>query len=241
MLLRESASQLSDTQLLELLFDEAGKARAGRVAARKLLAESSGGNDAEGLQALRKLSVGALTKLRGLSPARARRIAVAFELGRRVEVRRQTPRLGVPLGVEQVHEWTRPRLCGLDHEEVWVLCVNAQGQLTSTWQVGKGGIFGCGLLPRDILAPVMRDAASGFVLVHNHPSGDPTPSHEDIELTHQLARAAETLCVPLLDHVIVANGGAVSLFERGLLTAGTCSVQLASAAKREPAAEHSTQ
>jgi DNA repair protein RadC len=113
--------------------------------------------------------------------------------------------------------WARPRLAGLEHEEVWVLCVNSHTALRSAWQVGKGGIHGCGLLARDILVPVVRDGASGFILVHNHPSGDPTPSSEDIDLTRGIQIAAMSLCIPLLDHVVVARGGARSFFELGYL------------------------
>jgi DNA repair protein RadC len=116
-----------------------------------------------------------------------------------------------------VNDWASPRLASLLHEEVWVLCVDAQSVLKSTWHVGRGGIHGCGLLARDILTPVVRDAASAFVLVHNHPSGDPSPSFEDKTLTEALQRAAESVGVPLLDHVVVARGGSYSFFQHGLL------------------------
>jgi DNA repair protein RadC len=67
------------------------------------------------------------------------------------------------------------------------------------------------------LGPVVRESASAFILVHNHPSGDPTPSQEDISMTSSLSEVATTLCVPLLDHVIVARGGTKSFFQLGLL------------------------
>jgi DNA repair protein RadC len=97
------------------------------------------------------------------------------------------------------------------------LCVDAKSVLSATFQVARGGVHGCALLTRDVLTPVVRQGAAGFVLVHNHPSGDPTPSREDIELTSHLSRAAQTISVPLLDHVVVARDGATSLFELGLL------------------------
>ena len=95
--------------------------------------------------------------------------------------------------------------------------MNATSRLRSTFLVGRGGVHGCALLARDILTPIVRDGASGFVLVHNHPSGDPTPSQEDIDLTKNLQLAAGHLGIPLLDHVIVARHGARSLFQLGHL------------------------
>ena len=81
----------------------------------------------------------------------------------------------------------------------------------------KGGMHACALLTRDILIPVLRSGCHGFILIHNHPSGKPAPSTEDLELTRALEAAATCVCVPLIDHLIVAKEGVVSFHERGLL------------------------
>jgi DNA repair protein RadC len=78
-------------------------------------------------------------------------------------------------------------------------------------------LHGCALTPRDVLGPALRDAASAIVVIHNHPSGDPEPSPEDIAMTRAVAAACDVVGVPLLDHVVVAKGGATSLLERGAL------------------------
>jgi DNA repair protein RadC len=83
--------------------------------------------------------------------------------------------------------------------------------------VAQGGLHGCALTPGDVLRPAVRDGGSAFVLVHNHPSGDPVPSREDVAMTRLVAAAGELLGVPLLDHVIVARGGESSLLELGAL------------------------
>lgn len=206
----EGPEALGDDELMALLLNRCGNG-APIHHARGLL-EKAGG-----IGRIAQLRCAGLLEHPGIGRVQARRIASAFELGRRAE--RDASRQGssVPLSKELVVAWARPRLAALDHEEVWVLCVNAQSALQSTWQVGRGGIHGCGLLARDMLIPVVRDAASGFVLVHNHPSGDPQPSREDIEMTRALQVAAMSICVPLLDHVIIARGGAASFFELGLL------------------------
>lgn len=205
----EGPDALGDDELIALLLNRSGSG-APICHARDLL-EKAGG-----IRRLAKLHTSGLLQHDGIGRVQARRIAAAFELGRRAE--RDSTRKGstVPLSKELVVAWARPRLAALDHEEVWVLCVNAQSALQSTWQVGRGGIHGCGLLARDMLIPVVRDAASGFVLVHNHPSGDPQPSREDIEMTRALQLAATSICVPLLDHVIIARSGSSSFFELGL-------------------------
>ena len=207
----EGPAALGDDELLGLVLGRGARGLPAGVFARNLLEEAGG------LARLARLRTAGLLAFRGLGTAQASRITAAFELGRRVE--RDNTRQGstVPLSKERVVAWATPRLASLDHEEVWVLCVNAQSALRSSWQVGRGGIHGCGLLARDLLIPVVRDAASGFVLVHNHPSGDPTPSREDIEMTRALQVAATAICVPLLDHVVIAQGGAQSFFELGLL------------------------
>lgn len=153
----------------------------------------------------------------GLTEAEAHRLCAALELGQRALRDQLLPDPEDPLNQALVEGWARPRLAGLDHEQVWVLCVTPRSRLKSTYQVGRGGLHGCGLLPRDILQPVVRDGASGFVLVHNHPSGDPRPSPEDINLTRGLQLAAASVGVPLLDHVIVGRDGSASLLALGFL------------------------
>lgn len=208
---QEGARALNDAELLALVLGGTTGGESPLVHALSLLTELGG------LAAIARSQVGGLRMIPGLGMAQAGRLVAACELGRRAVQDSVRIRPRQLLSKEAVVAWAQPRLVGLDHEEVWVLCVDAQSMLKSTWQVGRGGVHGCGLLARDILTPVIRDAASGFILVHNHPSGDPTPSREDIELTRGLSAAATAVCVPLLDHVVVARDGCRSFFELGLL------------------------
>jgi DNA repair protein RadC len=89
--------------------------------------------------------------------------------------------------------------------------------LRAARQVARGGLHGMHVGPRDPLRLALRDGGSAFVLVHNHPSGDPTASQEDIRFTAHVAQAADVVGVPLLDHVIVARNGYASLLDQGLL------------------------
>lgn len=135
----------------------------------------------------------------------ARRLAAAFELGRRAASDAVAP--ASIASSADVATWASARLCQLDHEELWLLALDGRSRLRAVRCVAKGGLHGMGVRPADPLRLALRAAASGFVLVHNHPSGDPSPSPEDVTFTRRVAAAAAVVGMPLLDHVIVAREG----------------------------------
>lgn len=202
---RLGPSVLGDEELVALLLSSGERARASKVI-----------DSCDGVTGLSRATPGALSRELGLDAASASRLCAAFELGRRAAVEGAEGRLGERMNAEAVARWATPRLVTLEHEEVWVVCLDGRSGLLGVRQIGKGGAHGCALLPRDVLIPVVREAASAFVIVHNHPSGDPTPSREDHEMTRALAAAADIISVPLLDHVVVARGGYRSMLEMGL-------------------------
>lgn len=109
----------------------------------------------------------------------------------------------------------------LDHECVLALALDGRNRLLQELEVARGGLHGAALTPRDVFQPVIRAGASALILAHNHPSGDPTPSREDLVMTRAVAAAGEIVGVSLLDHLIFGarGGGYVSLFDLGLMTA----------------------
>ena len=141
--------------------------------------------------------------------AAARAIAAALELGRRATID-ATPRTRITDG-RDVATWARPRLGPLEHEELWLLALDGRSRLKAARCVARGGLHGVGVRASDPLRLAIRAGASGFVLVHNHPSGDPTPSAEDRAFTRRVAEAAAVCGVPLLDHVVVAREGFASV------------------------------
>jgi len=197
---------LADVDLLTLLL---GTGCAGESVALSALAllERSGG-----LQGMARLGPHALAR-RGIGPAKATRIAAAVELGRRALLCSLAEERKVFDCFERVVDWAKPRLATLEHEEVWLLSLDGKYGLKSARRIAQGGLHGCALLTRDVLSPALRDGASAMILVHNHPSGDPSPSVEDIAMTRAVRAAAELVGVPLLDHVVVARTGARSLCE----------------------------
>lgn len=136
-------------------------------------------------------------------------IAAAFELGRRVANDATVP--ASIANSADVAAWAMPRLAALDHEELWLLALDGRSHVRAVRCVAKGGLHGMGVRPADPLRLALRAAASGFVLVHNHPSGDPSPSREDISFTQRVAAAAVVVGMPLLDHVVVSRAGFASV------------------------------
>lgn len=135
----------------------------------------------------------------------ARALAAAFELGRRVEVApAPTHRF---LDTDAVVRWAQPRLAALPFEEVWVLAVDGNMFFRAARCIARGGLHQASLRAADAVRAAIRLDASAFFLVHNHPSGDPMPSPEDIATTDRVVAVASVADIPMMDHVIVARRG----------------------------------
>jgi DNA repair protein RadC len=170
-----------------------------------------------GLSGLARAGLGELIDRAGVGMAKGARLAAAVELGRRVAFAASLEATTKLPDREAVEAWARPRLATIDHEELWVLALDGRHGLRAARRVASGGIHGLHVAPRDALRVAVREAASAIVLVHNHPSGDPAPSGEDVAFTHAVAQAARVVGTPLLDHVVVARRRSSSLLEAGLL------------------------
>jgi len=149
----------------------------------------------------------------GLDLVGATRLAAAFELGRRVERERVLPRARFP-SPRSVWEHVIPELRGLERERFCVLLLDGKHRLLRELLVSEGTLNSSLVHPRDVFGPAVREGAGALIVVHNHPSGDPEPSAEDLAITQRLREAGELLGIPLVDHVVVADGGWVSLRER---------------------------
>lgn len=208
---RYGTAVLSDAELVALVL---GTGIPGASVARlaNLLLE-----DSQGLAGLTCLEIAELAAKYGIGRAKASRVAAALELGKRAfRQDLEQERLVFSSG-EDVVRWARPRLSALEHEEVWLLSLDGQNGLKAARRVAQGGLHGCALTPKDILRPALRAAATAIILLHNHPSGSPEPSPEDLAMTEQLAIASQVVGIELLDHLIVARQEYCSLAERGVI------------------------
>jgi len=154
-----------------------------------------------------------LTRAVGLTPAQAERLAAAFELGRRVEGARGVLRPALR-SAERVHRLVGPRLRGSRREVFLALLLDGKHRLERVETISVGTLTSSLVHPREVFGPALRESAAALIAVHNHPSGDPEPSPDDLEVTRRLISAGRLLGIPLLDHVIVADGGFLSLRTR---------------------------
>lgn len=162
---------------------------------------------------LARMEVGELSRL--LGAAKGAKLAAFFELTRRATAPRA--RDTVFAQPESVYAYLRPRMAHLTREEFRVLLLDTRHRLIRDVRIAEGGLASCAISSRDVFAPAIREDAPAMILIHNHPSGDPTPSREDKELTRKLAATAQALGISVVDHIIIADGGFSSLAEMGLL------------------------
>lgn len=204
-------ASLSLPELLSILIGSGSSGRSATgVAAAVLLA--AGGS-------LRKLSSAPAAELRGVSglgPAGTARIAAALELGRRLAREGPVERLRIR-GPSDVHDRCAPTMRDLLYEEFRVLLLNAQHAVLREHPVTRGTLDASLVHPREVFRAAIAESAAAVILVHNHPSGDPTPSAEDREVTRQLVEAGRILGIPVLDHVVVGDARYVSFVEAGLM------------------------
>lgn len=155
----------------------------------------------------------------GWSAERCERLSAVFAVGRRVETARWQPTEALR-DPASVHRLMLPRMRGLEREEFHVLLLDGKHRLRRVSRVSEGTLTTSLVHPREVFRDAVRAAAAAVMVVHNHPSGDPEPSREDLEVTERLVRAGRLLGIPLLDHLVVAEGGYVSLRERGWIRPG---------------------
>jgi DNA repair protein RadC len=201
---------LADAELVALLLRTGGPKRRALDLAAALLRGHGG------LVGLAVAQMGELACEPGLGPAKSASLVAAIELGRRLAARRL--RTGDPVrGPADVHRHFHARLRTARSERFLVLLLDGRHRMLREVGISVGTLTASLVHPREVFRPALREAAAAVVLVHNHPSGDPTPSCEDREVTQRLVAAGELLGVPVLDHVIVAEHGFASFRDQGLI------------------------
>lgn len=196
-LLRIGPGALSDAELLGIFINTGLQGENAVAIGRRLIQQS------DGLRKLSRRDPADLAQQRGLGPAKAAVIAAAFELGRRVarEASHDQP-LHQP---ELIFEYLGPEMQALNREEVHVLLLNTRMHLQHHERLYKGSVNESVAFTRDILRSALVHSAFAFVVVHNHPSGDPTPSEADRIFTRRLHDGAELLKVQLVDHIVIGH------------------------------------
>lgn len=164
-----------------------------------------------------RLSAEDLVCYEGVGPAGAARLLGSLELSRRASLRSNQAR-PVVSRPEDVVRLCAPQFRGSDREHFWALALNTKNQLMRTIEVSVGSLNASIVHPRELFKEAVRLSAASVVVVHNHPSGDPTPSGADIQLTRRLVKAGDVLGIEVLDHVVIGDSGEhASLRDLGLM------------------------
>ena len=205
------AAALSSAELLALLIGAGGAGGSALQLGQMLLAGAGGS-----LRRMAMQPVAALTATRGVGIARAVTVHAALELGRRLvsETRDDGAPVRSPRDVARVFA---PRLEDLPVEEFHVAILDAQHRLERDVTITRGLLTASLVHPREVFREAIAERAAAVILVHNHPSGDPTPSADDRLVTAQLVAAGKLLDIPVHDHVIIGRGRYASFAESGLL------------------------
>ncbi|HTY36447.1 MAG TPA: DNA repair protein RadC [Bacteroidota bacterium] len=206
---RFGAAALSESELLAILLRSGSHGVTAVDLAKKLL------TDQRSLRDLARLSAADLGRL-GIGPVRAASLVAAFEIARRLPAQADTERpvLQAPEDVAKIYT---PKLRDLQHEEFWALLLTTSNRLMLERRITSGTLNSSLVHPRECFAEAVTEKAASVIFVHNHPSGNPEPSQEDIAITRQLAEAGKILGIPVYDHVIIGGGHFSSFAQRGLL------------------------
>lgn len=208
--LTKGAEALSDAECLALLFGAGTSGQTALDQAQALLAAFGS------LGEIADREVQEVAWVGRLGIAKAVRLGAAVELSRRLRARPRTGRVRLS-SPEEVAGYFGPNLEGKKKEVFRVALLDSQNGLVRDVQVSEGSLSASIVHPREVFRTAILEASAHLVLVHNHPSGDPTPSKEDVHLTRQLCEGARLLGLRVHDHVIIGHGRHVSLAQRGVV------------------------
>jgi DNA repair protein RadC len=211
-LLQYGASALSDIELLAILLRTGTTSKSVLHLAEDVLAQYKD----KGLAAIMHISPQEIASIHGIGLAKAATVVAAVELGRRLS-ERAARTLEKVEGPEDVARYVIPSLRFEQKEHFLAMFLDIRNRILALSTISVGSLTSSIAHPREVFREAIRYSAASVILVHNHPSGDPAPSREDIQLTKQMMKAGEIMGIPVLDHVVVAGDNFVSLKEANCL------------------------
>ncbi len=209
---RQGAVMLSDAELLAVLLRTGSRGENALELAKRLLYETGG----DGLLSIHHLSMENLKKIRGVGKVKAVQIACISELAKRLAKARayELLRFTCPSSVAQYYmEDMRHE----SQEHMKLLMLNSKAMLISETDISKGTVNASLITPRELFIEALQKNAVYIIILHNHPSGDPSPSREDVQITARIRDAGILIGIELLDHIIIGNNCYISFSEEGLL------------------------
>jgi DNA repair protein RadC len=211
-LLEKGAPALTETELLAIVLRN-GNASTGETAidhARLLLSQFGG------LKGIEEASTAELAKIKGIGPAKVAQIKACLEIGRRIG--NQKWETGQPLrSSEDVFRHFRDHFENEKRELFYVVLLNNKNRKIRDVKISEGSLTASLVHPREVYNPVIRESAAAVIFVHNHPSGDPAPSPEDLDITRRLKEVGEVMGIRVLDHVVIGRDRYFSFSDKGMM------------------------
>lgn len=201
---------LSNTELLALVINSGTKQQSAIGLAEDIICRSGS------IAALRDLSAQELMEIPGIGPGKASRILAALELGKRISAKPS----GRPANVDNPDDIAAlfmEEMRSLKQESFRVLLLNTKGDILSVETISVGELNRAPVHPREVFRPAVKKSAAAVILIHNHPSGDPRPSSEDIHTTVRLMECGRLMGIRVLDHLIIGDGEYISLSQLGAM------------------------
>jgi DNA repair protein RadC len=201
---RLGAEALTDAELLAILL------RVGKKGVNAVQIGQRALNQYGGLVGLHRTTFEELCQVNGIGKAKAAQIKAAIELGRRISTLSLESRRTIA-SPQDVADLVQYEMMALEQEELWVILLDTRNRYLETERLYRGSLSASSVRPVEVFKMGIRHNAAGLIVVHNHPSGDPSPSPEDINLTRLLIEAGKLLELPLLDHIVVGLNRVVSI------------------------------
>lgn len=204
------AESLSQAELLAILLRTGAHRESALLIAQRLLSQAGG------LRGLADLSIEELTTINGIGPAKAVQLKAGIELGRRMANSRLTGPV-IIRSPQDAAEILTEQLRYLQKEHFICLFLNTKNHVIAQETLSMGSLNASIVHPREVFRAAMKCSSAAIICAHNHPSGDPTPSPEDISLTSRLMQAGEIVGIDVLDHLVIGDSSYVSLKEKGYM------------------------
>ena len=210
-LIEHGSATLSKAELLAIIL-RTGDASSGQSALDHGRALVSRFGDS--FRKLEEVSVAELCEVKGIGPAKAAQIKASLEIAKRFS--QEEIRRGASFrSSAEVFNHYREQLGSLKKEEFHVLLLDAKNRKLKDVRISEGSLTSSLVHPREVFQPIIRESAAAAILVHNHPSGDPMPSQEDLQITQRLREVGEVMGVHILDHLIIGKGRYISFVDDG--------------------------
>lgn len=209
-LMNYGAASLSNAELLAILLRTGTQEESVMRLSERILIEAG----EEGLSGLAHSSIESLMKRKGVGEAKAITIAAALELGKRVAIGDSKKRV-IIRSSDDIANYMMPRLRYCDREHFYAILLNTKNHVIASPLISIGTLSESLVHPRELFKEAVNHSASSIILVHNHPSGDPSPSREDIMMTRRIIEGGRLLDIQILDHVIIGDNTYISLREQG--------------------------